>query len=245
VAKSFNGVAAILVGIALALPSIAPAQGAPAQQAPGEVNALIGQVNAATAAKQWQQAVDTLDKLILLDSRWEYFQQLGDALANLGRYDDALGAYDKGLAGEKADTKAPGGRTDAARSQLLIRKGNAFLKLKRTEEAITAYSQAARSSPTPGTAWFNLCAVEYNQGLTDRAIVACNAAIAADPTKADAWFIKGSALYGNGTLDKNNKFVLPAGTLEALRKYLQLAPAGAHADDVRAMLDAQKEPIKP
>ena len=244
-ATTFNGVAAILAAIVLASPSIAPAQGAPVQQTPGEVNALIGQVNAAMAAKQWQQAVDTLGTLIALDSRWEYFQQLGDALANLGRYADALGAYDKALAGEQTDRKTPGGKTDAAQSQLWIRKGNAFLKLKRTDEAITAYTQAARLSPTPGTAWFNLCAVEYNQGLTDGAIIACNASIAADPTRADAYFIKGSALYGNGTLDRNNKFVLPAGTLEALRKYLQLAPAGAHADDVRAMLDAQKELAKP
>jgi tetratricopeptide (TPR) repeat protein len=243
--KAFSSVAPILVGMMLASPSAGAAQGAPGQQTPGEAEALIGQVNAAMAAKQWQQAVDALGTLIALDPRWEYFQQLGDALANLGRYDDAVGAYGKGLAGEQADRKTPGGRTDAAQSQLLIRKGNAFLKLKRTEDAITAYSQAAKSSPTPGTAWFNLCAVEYNQGLTDRAIVACNAAIAADPTKADAYFIKGSALYGNGTLDKNNNFVLPAGTLEALRKYLQLAPSGAHADDVRAMIEAQKEPIKP
>ena len=243
--KIFNGIAAILVGVMLASPSAGTAQGAPGQQAPGEAKALIAQINAAMAAKQWQQAVDTLGTLIALEPHWEYFQQLGDALANLDRYDDALGAYDKGLAGEQADRKTPGGGIDAARSQLWIRKGNAFLKLKRTEEAITAYTQAARLSPTPGTAWFNLCAVEYNQGLTDRAIVACNAAIAADPTRADAWFIKGSALYGNGTLDKNNNFVLPAGTLEALRKYLQLAPSGAHADDVRAMLEAQKEPVKP
>lgn len=244
-AKMFKGIAAILAGAALASPSTAPAQGTPGQLAPAEANALISQANAAMAARQWQQAADTLGKLIALDPRWEYFQQRGDALANLGRYEDALEAYDKALAGEQADRKTPGVGTDAAQSQLWIRKGNAFLKLKRTDEAITAYTQAARLSPTPGTAWFNLCAVEYNQGLTDRAITACDAAIKADPSKADAWFIKGSALYGNGTLDKNNKFVLPAGTLEALHKYLQLAPAGAHADDVRAMLDAQKEQGKP
>ncbi len=243
-AKMFKGIAAILLVGALASTSIAAAQGAPGQHAPGEANALIAQINAAMAARQWQQAVDVLDTLIALDPRWEYFQQRGDALANLGRYEDALGAYDKGLAGEQAERKGPSGRIDAAQSQLWMRKGNAFLKLKRTEEAITAYTQAAKLSPTPGTAWFNLCAVDYNQGLTDRAITACTAAIAADPTKADAWFIKGSALYGNGTLDKNNRFVLPAGTLEALRKYLQLAPTGAHADDVKAMLDAQKEPVK-
>lgn len=244
-AKLFNGVAAILVGAALASWPPSLAQAAPGQQTPSEASALIGQVNAAMAAKQWQQAVDALGTLIARDSRWEYFQQLGDALANLGRYEDALGAYDKALARELTAGNAAGSKIDAARSQILIRKGNAFLKLKRTEEAIGAYTQAAKLSPTPGTAWFKLCAVEYNQGLTDRAIIACNASIASDPTRADAWFIKGSALYGNGTLDKNNRLVLPAGTLEALRKYLQLAPTGAHADDVRAMLDAQKQQAAP
>ena len=45
-------------------------------------------------------------------------------------------------------------------------------------------------------------------------------------------------LFGNGNLDKNNKIVVPPGTVETLKQYLAVAPNGSHAPDVKAMLDA-------
>ena len=78
----------------------------------------------------------------------------------------------------------------------------------------------------------------YNTGNMEGAVGACDKAIAADPAKADAYFIKGSSLYGSGKLDKEGKYVPPPGTAEALSKYLELQPNGAHAADVKAMLDA-------
>jgi hypothetical protein len=81
----------------------------------------------------------------------------------------------------------------------------------------------------------------YNIGKTGAdAVAACDKAIAADPKKADAYFVKGSMLFGDGKIDKNNKMVVPAGTVETLRQYLALAPTGAHASDVNQMLDALK-----
>jgi len=41
-------------------------------------------------------------------------------------------------------------------------------------------------------------------------------------------------------LDKSNKFVVPPGSVEALKQYLVLAPGGAHVADVKLMLDALK-----
>src|SRR5581483_3555773 len=103
---------------------------------------------------------------------------------------------------------------------------------------IAAYEKAAALDPNPGTAYFNICATMYNTANMEGAVVACDKAIAADPTKADAYFIKGSSLYGSGKLDKDGKYVPPPGTADALNKYLELAPNGAHAADVKAMLDA-------
>ena len=140
-----------------------------------------------------------------------------------------------------ARREAPGaGAPNAALARLLTERGNALLKLKRYDEAMTSFSEAATLSTNPAIAWFNLCATAYNMGKTDEAVRACDRAIAIDPTRADAWFVKGSALYGQGTLDKANHYVLPPGTLEALRQYLILAPDGPHAADVKAMLDAAK-----
>ena len=106
-------------------------------------------------------------------------------------------------------------------------------------------AQAAALDSSPGAAYFKLCATQYNVGNMAAATANCDKAIKADPTLADAYFVKGSALYGNGTLDKNNKYILPPGTIEALKKYLELAPDGMHAADVHAMLDASDDPAKP
>ena len=46
-------------------------------------------------------------------------------------------------------------------------------------------------------------------------------------------------MVGDSKLDKDGKMQAPApGTSEALNKYLELAPDGPHANDVKAMLQA-------
>ena len=65
-----------------------------------------------------------------------------------------------------------------------------IVNFQKNDDAIAAYTQATKFAANPATAWFNLCAVAYNQGQMDRAVIACNAAIATDPTKADAYVIQ-------------------------------------------------------
>jgi tetratricopeptide (TPR) repeat protein len=149
-----------------------------------------------------------------------------------GDFQGALADYDQAL------TIARQIRLTAITGQLLVDKGNMLLKLKRNDDAIAAYTEAAALDPHPATAYFNLCATQYNLGRTDAAALdACSHAIQADPAKADAYFIQGSMLFSAGKSDSSGKIIIPAGTKEALEKYLQLAPNGPHANDVRAMLD--------
>jgi tetratricopeptide (TPR) repeat protein len=208
-------------------------------------NALIVQINAAMNGKQWQQAEDLLKQLIATyPTAWRYQQALGNAQLNLGQYDDAVQTYADAikLAQADLDAKAPSADFQSLKTgiaQMFTSQGNAYLKQKKNDLAIAAYTKAAEISPNPGLAYFNICAVEYNTGnTTGAALTACDKAIAADPNKADAYFIKGSMLFSNGTVDAQGKFLLPPGTIEALEKYLQLAPSGAHVADVKAMLDA-------
>jgi len=105
---------------------------------------------------------------------------------------------------------------------------------------LAASTPAVAQADSPARSAFNSCALLYNAGKMDEAIAACDKAIALDPGKADAYFIKGSALYGSGTIGSGGKFVVPPGTVEALNRYLELAPDGGHAADVHAMLDALK-----
>jgi tetratricopeptide (TPR) repeat protein len=247
---NYSVFAALLFSAAAASPAAgqSPAPGtAPTEQRnvlAKQQNDLIIQANAAAAAKKWQEAADTLAKLIALNPRWDYFQSLGNAQLSLGQYKDALGTYDKGITGALADKTTPSDQIKVARAQMLTNKGNSFLKLKRNAEAIAAFMSAAELSTNPGVAYFNVCATQYNIGDMSGAAASCDKAIKSDPTKADAYFIKGSALYGNGGLDKQNHYVVPPGTLEALNKYLELAPKGSHAADVQAMLDALGTPVK-
>lgn len=204
-------------------------------------NAIISQVNAAMQAKNYEEAATGLKQLIQTEpNRYEYYSGLGTAQLNLGQYEDAVQTLDKGiqLAQTPTDSKEDPAKVKATIGQMLTNQGNAYLKLKKTNEAVGAYEKAAALDPNPGTAYFNLCATMYNTGNMEGAVGACDKAIAADPTKADAYFIKGSSLYGSGKLDKDGKYVPPPGTAEALNKYLELAPTGSHVADVKAMLDA-------
>lgn len=214
------------------------------------MNALISQAQNALNAKNWQEAINLFQQLIAADpNRWEFFQALGNAQLNLGRYEDSVRSYEKGvqvaqkvLSGSAPkDVRNPGSDPAKAKSgisQMLIGEGNAYLKLRKNNEAIAAFSKAAEMSDNPATAYFNLCATQYNVGNMEGAEVACDKAIAANPNKADAYFIKGSAMFGRGKLDARNKYVVPDGTAVMLKKYLELSPGGAHANDVKAMLEA-------
>lgn len=218
------------------------AQNAKAQS----MNALITQAQNAMNAKQWQEAVAPLQQMIAADpNRWEFYQALGNSQLNLNQYDEAVQTFEKGVqvaeANTTVDPKNPLSdpvKKKAGEAQMLTNEGTAYLKLKKNPEAIAAFNKAASLDPNPGTAYFNLCATQYNNNNMEAAAVACDKAIQADPNKADAYFIKGSALYGNGKMDSNNKWQVPPGTTEALNKYLELAPDGPHANDVKAMLEA-------
>jgi len=205
------------------------------------LNALITQYNAAQAAKDWQQSADILQKMIAAaPARWEYQQALGNMQFNLGQYEEAVATYEKVIPlaqnATQTDPKADPAKAKAAVAQMLGSEGNSYLKLKKNPEAIAAFTKAAEMDPNPGTAYFNICATQYNSGDTQGALTACDKAIAADPNRADSYFIKGSLLMGNSKQGKDGKLEAPAGTAEALNKYLELAPDGPHANDVKQML---------
>jgi tetratricopeptide (TPR) repeat protein len=172
---------------------------------------------------------------------WQTYQSLGDQQLNRAEYSEAIISYEKAveLASKATDSPANADKTNARRNaiaKMLTSEGNAYLKLRKNDDAIRLYTRAAEASPNPALAYFNLCATAYNLGDTERAISACRKSIEADPRKADAYFVLGSCLFANGKFDKDNHYIVPPGTLEVLNKYLELAPDGAHAADVKQML---------
>lgn len=226
---------ALLVSLALAATAqICVGAPLPATQSESQ-SALVAKAQAALDAKQWADAEAALKQLSASEPRWEYLEALGAAQINQGHYADSLESYQRAieLAGKNA--------SPAAIAQIYTTIGNANLKLKKNDAAIAAYNKAAALDPNPAVAYFNLCATMFNMGQPAAKTVAiCDKAIAADPKKADAYFVKGSSLYGEGAVDKSNKYIVPPGTVDALKQYLVLAPDGPHAQDVKVMLDALK-----
>jgi tetratricopeptide (TPR) repeat protein len=211
----------------------------------GNMNALIQQATSAMNAKNWQEAVGPLQQLVAMDPNdWQFYSALGDSQLNLGQFDQAVDTYSKGIQAAEnmttVDPKKPSSdpvKKKTGVAKMLTNEGNAYLKLHKNKEAVDAYTKAAGMDPNPSVAYFNLCATQYNTGNVDGALEACDKAIAADPTKADAYFIKGSLLIASSKQDKDGKIEAPPGTAEALNKYLQLAPEGAHVNDVKQMLE--------
>lgn len=210
-------------------------------------NALIAQAQSAMNAKNWDGAIQPLQQLSQAEpNRWAFLQALGNAQLNTGQYDAAVQSYEKGIqvtqnivSGNLKDPKNPDAdpvKAKAGMAQMLTNEGNAYLKLHKNQEAVAAFTKAASMDPNPGTAYFNICATQYNSGNTEGALAACDKAIAADPNRADAYFIKGSLMMAQGKMDKSGKYDAPSGTAEALNKYLELAPDGPHANDVKQML---------
>jgi len=203
-----------------------------------QIDDLVKQTGTLLAAHDWQGAIPLLEKLLAAKpNSWTFCSGMGDARFNLGQYDRALDAYQKGIrALDAADLSgADAAIKNNALAHMLSNEAMAFLRLNRNREAIAAWTREAGIDTSP-VAYFNLCATQYNSGNTEGALDACDKAIAADPGKADAWFIKGALLVAGSKTGANGKVAAPPGTAEALRKYLDLAPNGPHAKDVRDML---------
>ena len=190
-------------------------------------------------AKEWPRAAATAQQLVALKATSLNLRLLANAQLYSGSADAALATYDQALAAaekEKAAEGQPMNDWKDSLAQIYIGKGNALLKLKRTTEAIEAYNQSAGLASNAGLAYFNVCAVLYNNGNTHDSAATCRKCVQADPTRANAWFILGSDLFADSPIDAQGKVIASPETREALEKYLALAPDGPHAADVKAML---------
>ncbi|HLZ00451.1 MAG TPA: tetratricopeptide repeat protein [Candidatus Angelobacter sp.] len=213
------------------------------------LNSLIIKFQSARQAQNWKEAEDALKQLLAAvpgTSRWEFYQALGETQSKAGDFQDATQTFEKGIQVAQQfvsgslppDPKAPSSDPAKAKTgigQMLTSEGNAWFNLKNPDKAAELYGKAAELSPAPAVAYYNLCAIQFNNNNLTAAVAACEKSIAADPSMANPWFIKGSVLYKGGKTD-NGKYVTPQGTAEALNKYLELAPNGEHAAEAKTML---------
>jgi tetratricopeptide (TPR) repeat protein len=155
--------------------------------------------------------------------------------------------------GQPAKTSGQGPSDKVLMAAYYDNLGAATSRLGKIDEAASAYRQASEFDPTNGQYYFNLGAVLTNANLSNdlnkrkQAIDAFDKSIAADPngvTIADAYFWKGQNLMGMATFNKENKMVVPDGTVEAYQKYLELKPTGNHAQEAKDMLTALNSTVE-
>jgi tetratricopeptide (TPR) repeat protein len=153
------------------------------------------------------------------------------------RLDSAVESYQKAVDLKKA---APPDKDAAQGAKNLAAYYNnladAYAKDKKIDDAVKAYELSAQTDPSSAAgAYFNIGAVYTNAGRPDDANAAFDKCLAADPTRAEAWYQKGVNLLGKATL-KGDKTIPAPGTVEALQKYLELAPNGPNAQSAKDLL---------
>ena len=163
---------------------------------------------------------------------WAY---LGQGQMGLKKYDAAEVSYKKALETDAA-SKTPKPPVQGMAQEGL---GSIYARNGKVAEANAAYEAAAKIDPTKAGFYLKNEAVIFSQvGNTDAQAAAADAAIAANPQDPLPYYLKGQALIAKATVDpKTQRIVLPPGCGEAYQKYLELAPTGPYAADVKGILD--------
>src|SRR5579885_1316296 len=141
-------------------------------------------------------------------------------------------------AGQKPNPEIEAGANNAL-GEVLANEGKA-------PDAQAAYDEAAKLNPTQSAMYYtNEAIIMDRAGQVDGTVAAADKAIAADPNKPIPYYLKGKALINKATVDqKTGKIVLPPGCAEAYQKYLELAPDGPFAPEVKSVLQESGQTIK-
>jgi len=123
--------------------------------------------------------------------------------------------------------------------------GEVYARSNKPEDAAAEYDTAVKINPSKAGLYLgNEAIVFQNVGNGDAQAAAADKAITADPKNPIPYYLKGQALAGKITVDAKGNYVAPPGCIEAYEKYLELAPTGQYATEVKAVLDATKTKVE-
>jgi tetratricopeptide (TPR) repeat protein len=166
--------------------------------------------------------------------------QLGQAQKGLKKYDEASASFKKVLDLE-ATAKKPNPQVQGAANEGL---GEIAARQGKVADANAAYDAAVKANPPMAALYLkNEAVIFFQSNNADAQAAAADEAIKAsanpnDPSLALLYYLKGQALIQKATFDdKTKRIVLPPGCAEAYQKYLDLAPTGQYAGDVKGILD--------
>jgi tetratricopeptide (TPR) repeat protein len=157
---------------------------------------------------------------------------LGVAYEGAGRNDDAANAFQKAIELKPQPGYYISLATNLARAGKVSEAGPYCEKAGQLD--------TANSGASAATCWRNVGIVLSNVGKMKEAVEPLRKATELNPKDADAWFLLGGALAGNiDTKQEGDKmiYIIPAGTIDAYKKYLDLAPSGPHAAEAKQVLE--------
>jgi tetratricopeptide (TPR) repeat protein len=160
--------------------------------------------------------------------------ELGDAQLGLKKWDDATTSFKKAV-DLAATSKKPNPELIAGSHAAL---GEVNARNNKPQDAQTEYDAAVKTFPAKSAVYLtNEAVVFFQVGNADAQVAAADKAIAADPTKPIPYYLKGQGLAGKISVDpKTGAYILPPGCAEAYNKYLELAPTGQYAGEVKALM---------
>jgi tetratricopeptide (TPR) repeat protein len=194
------------------------------------LNAMLAQARDQKKAGDFDGAVATMEQAVAIDQTHDViYGTLADVYLPDKKYPESEEAYKKAI-----QLTAAGSKSLADYHSGL---GLALVRQAKNSEALQECAAAqAVDAASAAQCFFNVGAVMTNQGAVDEANTAFDKAIAADPTKADAYYQKGVNLVGKAATGADGKVVPVPGTVEALNKYLELAPDGPNAQPAKDLL---------
>ena len=161
------------------------------------------------------------------------WDNLAHAQLGLKKFDEAEVNYKKVIEMDTASKKPNPQVQGDAYSGL----GEIYARTSKVPEANAAYDSAAKANPPGATYLKNEAVIFSNLGNGDAQAAAADEAIKADPTQALPFYLKGQGLIQKASIDPaTGKMILPPGCAEAYQKYLELAPTGIYATDVKGIL---------
>lgn len=166
---------------------------------------------------------------------------LGEAYGDSGHFDEAASAFQKAIDLQPQPEYYQNLGTNLAYAAVATGVDPKVADAK-IADANAACAKGDTLNTTPSdTCWKNLGIVLTNKGRMKDAVPPLQKATQISPKDADIWFLLGGALAGNiETKQEGEKmiYILPPGTLDAYKKYIELAPNGPHAAESQSMIDA-------
>jgi|HubBroStandDraft_5_1064220.scaffolds.fasta_scaffold93635_2 tetratricopeptide (TPR) repeat protein len=200
------------------------------------LNVDLGDARTANHDKKY----DVAETLMLKDTGLKpdgelLWYELGNAQLGLKKYDDAVTSYKKAIELASDPKKKPNPELLGGSHAAI---GEADARNNKPQDAATEYDEAAKINPARTAFYYSNEAVVFqNVGNADAQAAAADKAITADPKNPLPYYLKGQALISKATVDaKTGAYQLPPGCEEAYQKYLDLAPTGPYAPDVKAIL---------